>query len=180
MSSTPIRPLRRSDAEASRFRILEAARALFGEHGSDEVTMAQIAKRAGVSRATVFNHFGSKHALVEGVTEAVYAGYEAILERAHSHRDTPVPVLVRALFEIMGRGIEQDRPFYRTVFREIGRVNLGLDEGGVAAQAHQRVQLQAPLRQCYFGRAFIRHNPLLNRNPGPDKAIALVPALLRC
>lgn len=136
--STPIKPLRRSDAEASRERILEAAHFLFGEHGSSEVTMAEVAERAGVSRATVFNHFGSKHALVEGVTETVYAGYEGILGRALADRDTPVPVLVRALFEIMGVGIENDRPFYRTVFREIGRVNLGLEEGGVAQRAHRR------------------------------------------
>ena len=87
------------------------------------------------SRTTVFNQFGSKHALVEAITESVYAGYEAILDNALADRETPVPVLVEALFELMGRGIEQDRKFYRAVFREIGRVTLGLEEGGVAQEA---------------------------------------------
>jgi len=100
--------------------------------------MAEVAAAAGVSRATVFNHFGSKHALVEAVTGAVFEGYEGILENAVAARKTPVPVLVRELFELMGRGIESDRRFYRTVFREIARVNLGLEEGGLAQQARQR------------------------------------------
>lgn len=137
MSSSSV-ATRRSDAEASRARILGAARALFSAHGSSEVTMADVAARAGVSRATVFNHFGSKHALVEAVTEGVFLGYESILERALAERGTPVPVLLRALFLVMGRGIEQDPGFYRTVFREISRVTLGLEEGGVAQRARRR------------------------------------------
>jgi len=121
----------------SRTRILEAAHDLFGEQGAGEVTMADVAEAAGVSRATVFNHFGSKHALIEAVSESVYAGYRAILDNAVADRKTPVPVLVRALFELMGRGIENDRRFYRMVFRELARVTLGLEEGGVAQQARQ-------------------------------------------
>jgi AcrR family transcriptional regulator len=132
-----VKALRRSDAEDSRQRILEAARERFGAQGSSEVTMAEVAEAAGVSRATVFNHFGSKHSLVEAVTERVFAGYESILDRALADRATPIPVLVRALFSLMGRGIEGDRAFYRSVFREIARVNLGLEEGGVAQQARQ-------------------------------------------
>ena len=131
-------PLRRSDAEDSRTRILEAARLCFGERGSAEVTMAEVAESAGVSRATVFNHFGSKHGLIDAVTETVFAGYESMLERALADRDTPVPVLVRTLFAVMGRGIEGDPAFYRIVFREIARVTLGVEESGVTQRARQR------------------------------------------
>jgi AcrR family transcriptional regulator len=135
----PAQSSRKSAApDDSRTRILEAAHALFKEHGPGEVTMAEVAAEAGVSRATVFNHFGSKHALVEGVTESVFVGYEAILQKALADRITPVPVLVRALFGVMGVGIENDRRFYRMVFREVARVTLGLEEGGVAQQARQR------------------------------------------
>jgi AcrR family transcriptional regulator len=122
----------------TRARILEAARQLFGQKGSAEVTVAEVAALAEVSRATVFNQFGSKRALVDAVTEGVYLGYDMMLERALEHRDTAVPLLVRALFRYMGGGIEMDGRFYRSVFREIARVNLGLDEGGVAWQAYRR------------------------------------------
>lgn len=124
-------------APDTRTRILETARVLFSEHGAGGVTMADVATAAGVSRATVFNQFGSKHALVEAITESVFAGYEAILDRALADRRTPAPVLVRALFELMGRGIEEQQRFYRAAFREVSRVTLGLEEGGTAERARR-------------------------------------------
>jgi TetR/AcrR family transcriptional regulator of autoinduction and epiphytic fitness len=122
----------RSDQRA---RIVETARRLFARDGVDDVTMAQVAAESGVARATVFNYFGSKHALVEAITEDVIAHYQAMLQNALADTDTPTPVLVRALFDGMGAGIEEDRRFYRGVFREITRVRLGLDEGGLGEQA---------------------------------------------
>jgi AcrR family transcriptional regulator len=92
--------------------------------------MTEVAEAAGVARATVFNHFGSKHALVDAITADVLAGYVVLLENALADRRTPTRVLLRALFEVMGRGIEQNERFYRAVFREIAKVSLGLDEGG--------------------------------------------------
>lgn len=118
-----------------RARILEAGRALFAERGLDHVTMDEVAKEAGVARATVFNHFGSKHALVDGITEGVLAYYQAMLESALADRDTPVPVIIRTLFEQMAVGIEEDRRLYRSVFREIAKLRLGLDEGTVGHRA---------------------------------------------
>jgi len=118
-----------------RARIVEAARRLFASRGFDDVTMAEVAAEAGVARATVFNHFGSKHALVEAITEDVIAYYDGMLRNALADTVTPTTTLVRALFETMGAGIEEDRRFYRGVFREIAKVRLGLDEGGIGQQA---------------------------------------------
>lgn len=123
--------------EDSRSRILRAAQALIGERSSADFTVTEVAERAGVARGTVFNQFGSKHGLIEAVTEAVYAGYEAMLDKALADRKTPVPVLVRKLFEVMGNAIEDGGLFYRTVFREIARIGVGLVEGGSAHQARQ-------------------------------------------
>ena len=116
-------------------RILDAARELFSSRGFETVTMAEVADRAGVARATVFNHFGSKSALVEGITEGVVSVYIAMLDRALTLETTATATLVRALFEQMGAGIEVSYGFYRGVFREILRMQTGLDEGGAAARA---------------------------------------------
>jgi TetR/AcrR family acrAB operon transcriptional repressor len=123
----------------TRTRILRATQLLLYELGSADFTVADVAARAEVSRGTVFNQFGSKHGLIEAVTEAVYAGYEAILERALADKKTPVPVLVRKLFEVMGSAIEEGGSFYRTVFREISRIGVGLEEGGPSERARRRV-----------------------------------------
>jgi AcrR family transcriptional regulator len=126
---------REENRSAQRERIVEAARRLFAQHGFDEVTMAEVAAEAGVARATVFNHFGSKHALVEGITEEVLKYYQGMLRNALADTATPTPMLVRALFDGMGAGIEEDRRFYRSVFREMEKIRLGLDEGGPGQQA---------------------------------------------
>jgi AcrR family transcriptional regulator len=118
-------------------RVLDVAAGLFAEHGFDDVTMADIAQAADVARATVFNYFGSKHALVEAITETVLVLYHAMLDEALADEATATPELVRRLYEEMGKGIESQRRFFRSVFREIARIQLGLDEGSVAQRANE-------------------------------------------
>jgi AcrR family transcriptional regulator len=132
--------LRARSRATHRGLILDAARVLFRERGVEAVTMADVAEHAKVARATVFNHFGSKYALVEAITEEVHAYYRLMIENALSEVDTPVPVLVRSLFDLMGFGIEEDRRFYRGVFREIAKIQVGLDEGGAGERARQASQ----------------------------------------
>ena len=50
---------------------------------------------------------------------------------------TPVPALIRSLYDFMGAGIEEQRRFHRAVFREIAKLSLGLDEGGPGQLARQ-------------------------------------------
>lgn len=50
-------------------RILKAAGCQFISHGLNHTTMDSIAKEAGVSKYTVYNHFGSKEALFQSVIE---------------------------------------------------------------------------------------------------------------
>jgi AcrR family transcriptional regulator len=129
-----ILPLRLPAPARQRERILNAAQALFASRGFETVTMAEIARRAGVARATVFNHFGSKGALIEAITESVFEYYAGMLDRALADERSSAPSLVRALFEGMA-GIEHLHGFYRGVFREITKILVGLDEGGPAARA---------------------------------------------
>jgi AcrR family transcriptional regulator len=111
----------------------------------------------------VFNQFGSKHALVDAISAEVLAGYVLLLDNALADRRAPTPVLVRALFEAMGRGIEENERFYRAIFREIATVSLGLDEGGAA----QRTRLLAIER---LGRLLARGQARgdLVRGPEPE------------
>lgn len=68
------------DRAATRRRILDAARDLFGEHGYDGVTVRMIAARAEANVALVNRYFGSKAALFgevlagESVIRGVIAG----------------------------------------------------------------------------------------------------------
>lgn len=58
--------------EQSKEDIRKAAWELFSQFGVDKVSVADIAHKAGVSQATIYNNFGSKQALArEFVTSAV-------------------------------------------------------------------------------------------------------------
>jgi TetR/AcrR family transcriptional regulator len=74
------------DRDLTRERILDAAQALFVEHGFAAVSMRQLAARSGVTKSLIHHHFGSKEALWELVKERAFSAYaegqEAELNKA--------------------------------------------------------------------------------------------------
>lgn len=56
----------RSDAQRNRKRILEVAKAAFTRDGAD-ASLDDIAKQAGVGAGTLYRHFPTRDALIEGV-----------------------------------------------------------------------------------------------------------------
>ncbi|WP_423463579.1 TetR/AcrR family transcriptional regulator [Promicromonospora sp. MS192] len=62
-------PVRERAAASTRTAILDAAEALFAEQGYSRVTIGRIAQEAGVAQSTVYASFGSKTALIRGLTE---------------------------------------------------------------------------------------------------------------
>jgi AcrR family transcriptional regulator len=134
--------VRRQNRAEQRERILSAAFDLFSEQGFDGATMSEVARAAGVARATVFNHFGSKQGLVDAMTEGVLLFYQAMLDAALAAEEAATAVLLRALFDQMGAGIGTQPRIQRGIFREIGRLLLGLQEGGPAQRANEGNQLR--------------------------------------
>ena len=57
-------PPERADAARNRRRVLDAAAALFGEHGVDGISMDAVARAAGVGKGTLFRRFGDRHGLL--------------------------------------------------------------------------------------------------------------------
>ena len=97
--------LRGAATEATRERILAAADELFLEHWYDDVTLASIAKRAGVSGQTVINHFGGKEGLFAGVQERFGA---QVVSRRYSATPGDVDSVIASLmsdYEITGDAV---------------------------------------------------------------------------
>ncbi|MFC1994672.1 TetR/AcrR family transcriptional regulator [Chloroflexota bacterium] len=63
--------------EKNKDRIIRAALELFRVHGIRKVAINDIAQKAGASAATVYNHFGSKEALVRAVVKHFFTSAAA-------------------------------------------------------------------------------------------------------
>lgn len=86
---TPRPALGRPKDPAKRAAILSAAKQLFAEHGMDGVSMDQIAQAAGVSKLTVYSHFGDKDGLLGAVVRA-HCEQEMPLQLFEPLPDTPL------------------------------------------------------------------------------------------
>jgi AcrR family transcriptional regulator len=62
---------RAAGVAATRARVIEAARAVFAEDGFHRAPIDEVARRADVSRATVYYQFGSKLGLIEAVLDDI-------------------------------------------------------------------------------------------------------------
>jgi AcrR family transcriptional regulator len=76
----------RSDAQDNRDRVLDVARSLFSEQGID-VTMREIARRAGVGPATLYRRFPTKQTLVDEAFADELRACRGIVERGCADPD---------------------------------------------------------------------------------------------
>ena len=152
-SRTGKAPAVRTYGDETRELVLKAAQKLFATRGLHKTSMQDIAEEAHVSRATVFNQFGSKHLVLDAITAHSLLAYRDLLAGAVVDEATPTPDLIRRLFKQMSAGLEANRALYREVFTEIRKVSMGLDGDGtspaIRRQAfHLLVQLFQRGQKC--------------------------------
>jgi AcrR family transcriptional regulator len=91
---------KRADARRNYDRLLDAARALFGERGVD-ASLDEIARRAGVGSGTLYRHFPTRDALLEAVARDAFTKLERTAEELRD-AERPQQALIawlRALIE---------------------------------------------------------------------------------
>lgn len=88
--------------EATRLSIIDAAFAEFLEHGYARGTTASVARRAGLSKVTLFRYFDTKEALFEAVMQRHIASATLALQSSPMQEDEPVGAfLLRAVAPAM-------------------------------------------------------------------------------
>lgn len=106
------------DPSSSAGAIIDAATELFGRDGYEGMSVAAIAARAGVCKATVFHHFGSKEGLYIAVMEEIsreFAGVaRPLLEGPGSCADK-LRALLRLDFELAARSEVRSRLVMRAL-----------------------------------------------------------------
>src|SRR6195952_1974971 len=101
----------RADAARNRAALLTAAEAEFAEHGPD-ASVADIARRAGIGKGTVFRHFPTKDDLLAAVVMDRVTTLTS-LARELSGRPDAGPALEEFLEQAAGKQQQLDLSFLR-------------------------------------------------------------------
>src|ERR1700722_14538874 len=151
-------PGMRADPPRNYDRLLAAASAAFTEHGGDDVSLEEIARRAGVGIGTLYRHFPTRPALFEAVYRDQVEALGVLAGKLIA-AESPGAALtewMRALvdFSISKRGLSRellgDSPFLpvcKTVIREssnslveraqqAGAVRADISGGDLQRMAH--------------------------------------------
>lgn len=97
----------RRRAEARPDEVLDAALAVFVEKGFAAAKVDEVAKRAGVSKGTVYLYFPSKEALIEGIVRRAVApiALRALpdLEKFEGDPRVPITMLMKVLTQTLSQ-----------------------------------------------------------------------------
>lgn len=95
-------------ASSTRDRILDAFQDLLIEHGERSATLEAVAQRAGVSKGGLLYHFGSKVALIDGLSQRLGALVEVDIDSMRAHPAGPIDYFVRT-------SVSTEGPFDRCI-----------------------------------------------------------------
>lgn len=111
-----------------REKIYKTAVRLFRANGFDATNIEDISETVDISRNTFFNYYPSKIAVLHEVAQRTVAFYENMLQEELESSDGVAEKIKRLLLQ-MGKNIQDEKDFYRSIFLEIMRSQVGLVEG---------------------------------------------------
>lgn len=124
-----------------RNQLISAAASIALEDGVENLTVASVAERAGLSRTSVYEYFASKEELVQDLIVDELQRYVEVLSSAITGESNPERQLIQWIetalhFVADGRHL---------LIKSLNAAQISLDNGAEIATAHRR--LLSPLRQ---------------------------------
>jgi TetR/AcrR family transcriptional regulator, repressor of fatR-cypB operon len=126
-------PLSRRERERQvrRKAMLEAALAVFAEHGFEQATIDQVAERAEFGKGTLYNYFpGGKEAILVALFEEMYEGLRSAITQ-HLAPDNVQQAETRDVFRCLVARLvghfAQNRDAFLLLMKEAHRLMLGQD-----------------------------------------------------
>jgi AcrR family transcriptional regulator len=123
--------------ERTRQRILDAAGQCFAARGYARTTVEEVASRAGVSKALVYHHFGSKERILDAVLERTIAEWDAVTDlAARSPRGSALESI--ASMHRATLAYARDHPALQALIELDSKVLLDAPAGRAARESMQR------------------------------------------
>ena len=110
---------RRLDVDERRRRLLEQGAELFSRHAYADLSMAAIAREAGISKALLYHYFPSKQAYFEATLSA---WAEQLRERTEPDPDLPPVEQLKGSLETFLALVEENAGAYRNLMRSAAGV----------------------------------------------------------
>jgi len=114
-------PRRRADAERNIAAILDAATDCLGRQS--QVSMADVAKAAGVGRVTLYAHFPSREVLLEAVLDRAIAQAGTVIEQSNPD-EGPADDALRRLLRTSWQVLDRHLRLFEVAQRELGPARL--------------------------------------------------------
>ncbi|XVQ06557.1 TetR/AcrR family transcriptional regulator [Spirillospora sp. CA-255316] len=189
-------PARRRRSESKRAAVLDAAEALFVSEGYELTSVDAIAARAGVSKRTLYDHFGDKQTLFQGVlvrvndalVATVRAAIDQELTRGRDLREALMAFALRVAttafpsseYVTFRRLTSQERSAPRppeTVREQPERM---LEERFAKLAADGEIRVADPRRaaQHFVALTLLLALETLKDDPGSEAAKAKIPAII--
>jgi AcrR family transcriptional regulator len=109
----------RLENDERRRRLLELGARLFTEHAYDEISMSQIARAAGISKALLYHYFPSKR---DYFVATLAGGAEELRTRVEPDPAVPPAQALAASVDAYLGWIEENAAAYEKLFRSAGAV----------------------------------------------------------
>lgn len=145
--------VRRQAADATKTRVLHAAKTLFARGGIDRVTISRIAKKAKVSVSSVFTLYKSKEGILRGLMKSTLFGqrFQVAIARLKGETDSIRLIaltanVARAIYEAESselgliRGVSAFSPALRKLEREFEELRFDMQKERVDLLFEQRKQ----------------------------------------
>jgi AcrR family transcriptional regulator len=146
-----------------RDQVIDVARRLFGERGTTDVSMDEIAAEAGVARSTVYVYFANRDELLCACLKRML---DQLLERIAEDwdRDTEPRARLRILIEGMFERLDDNPAFFRLALIGQGSVAVGSELALIG------LEVAGMLQGLYLEGL----STGLFRSMDPDRAISLI------
>lgn len=131
---------------ALRAQIHRAAVGLFMDKGYEETTISEIAEAADVGRATFFNHYPSKEAILHEIGREAIEYAQRIFDREFRRKSGPAADKIRRSLQRFARVVERNPKYYQSVFLDVMRSQAGFAGRNANTNDHLIDALAAHLR----------------------------------